>query len=291
MQAANTRRIYAGSWAAFVRWCKAARTRPVPAAPATIVRFLDSLEARGLKASTIELYAWAIANEHVKRGRISPTHHLIVKYALAGLRRRLGTAPKQKRALAKPDLLRMTRGSHGGARGRRDRAIVLLGWSGALRRSEIVALDVEDVEFSPRGMLVTLRRSKTDQEGKGLVKPIPFARERALCATRAVKAWLATTKASSGPLFRRLGRTGTVGGRLDGREVATAVKRLAARAGLPTRDLGGHSLRSGFVTEAARKGKSLEAIMRLTGHKSESVARGYIRRANVWDDPAGKGLL
>jgi integrase len=174
----------------------------------------------------------------------------------------------------------------------RDRALVTLGWLGAFRRSELVALDVGDVRFTDEGLIVRLATSKTDQEGQGVEKGIPYAGNPATCPVRSLRAWLEAARLESGPLFRPVTRHGQLGERrLSDRAVALVVKRLAARAGLEPAVFAGHSLRAGFATTAAQRGKSLDAIMRQTGHKSERVARGYIRHATLFTDNAATGLL
>jgi integrase len=177
--------------------------------------------------------------------------------------------------------------------GLRDRALLTLGWFSAGRRSEIVGLHVEDVAFVREGIRLTVRRSKTDQEARGVVKGVPYAGDPAVCPVRALRAWLEAARLEKGPIFRAIiGRRGEVADRgLHAQEVARIIKRGAARVGLTSECFGGHSLRAGFVTTAAKKGKSLDAIMRQSDHRSERIVRGYIRHATIFDDNAATGLL
>ena len=201
---------------------------------------------------------------------------------MQGVRRTLGVAPKKKDALVRDQLLEVVAAIPNDLRGLRDRAMLLIGWAGALRRSEIGALDVNDVTFAPESSIVNLRRSKTDQIGSGARIPIPRASTPEVCPVRALTAWLAAAQFADGPLFRAIDRHGHVGGRLSGRAIASIVQ---ARA--PGTNVSGHSLRSGFATSAARGGHTEAAIMRHGRWKSVVVARGYIREGALWDESVG----
>jgi integrase len=212
---------------------------------------------------------------------------------MAGIRRRLAGAPVAKKAPAKDDELAALVGTlSADLAGLRDRALLTLGWFTACRRSELVALKHEDLEFAPEGLRVFVRRSKSDQEGHGLEKGVVYAGNHALCPVRALKAWLDASGITTGAVFRAIDRHGKMSEkRLSDRSVARIVQRAAERAGLDPKRYGGHSLRAGFVTTAAKKGKSLDAIMRQTGHRSVAVVRGYIRHATVFDDNPSSGLV
>ena len=176
-------------------------------------------------------------------------------------------------------------------KGLRDRALLLFGFASAMRRSELVALDLDDVEQTERGLLVTLRRSKTDQEGQGHTRAIPFGRNPKLCPVQALAEWLETAGITDGKLFRSVDRHSNVNGSMSTKAVGNVVKDYAERAGLDPADFGGHSLRAGFVTSAAESGKSTERIMDHTGHQSAAMVRVYTRRADAFTDHAGEGLL
>jgi integrase len=211
---------------------------------------------------------------------------------MRGIRRRLGTAPTKKAPVLGSDLVRLLEALDPDLRGVRDRALLTLGWFTAGRRSETVALCVEDVEFVHEGMVIHLTRSKTDQEGRGRFKGVPFAGDPTACPVRALRAWLDAAKIETGPIFRAVTRAGAISERaLDSRAVARLVKRAAARAGFDATVRAGHSLRSGFITTAAKRGKSTRAIMDQSGHRSERVLHGYIQHATVFDDNAATGLL
>jgi integrase len=175
-------------------------------------------------------------------------------------------------------------------KGLRDRALLLLGFAGAFRRSELVALNVADLQFCDDGLRVTIRRSKTDQEGLGAT--IAIVRGSTACPVRAVRTWIEMAGILDGPLFRPVTRTGRVSSRrLSGRAVADLVKRYARRAGLNAADFSGHSLRSGFLTSAAARGASIFKMMDVSRHKSIDTLRGYVRDAEIFRDHAGNGLL
>jgi site-specific recombinase XerD len=174
--------------------------------------------------------------------------------------------------------------------GLRDRALLLTGFAGAFRRSELVALDVADILETEAGLLVAVRRSKTDQEGRGAT--VALARGHAACPVKALRAWLDAAGIQSGPIFRPINRHGTVlPNRLTGRSVANIVKDYAARAGLDMAAFSGHSLRSGFLTSAAAAGASIFKMMDVSRHQSVETLRGYVRDAELFKDHAGAGLL
>jgi site-specific recombinase XerD len=175
-------------------------------------------------------------------------------------------------------------------KGLRDRALLLLGFAGAFRRSELVALDVADLQFCDGGLRVTIRKSKTDQEGQGAT--IAIARGSTACPVDAARAWIMATGITEGPLFRPVTRTGKISGRrLSARAVAELVKVYARRVGLKAADYSGHSLRSGFLTSAAARGASIFKMMDVSRHKSIETLRGYVRDAEMFRNHAGSGLL
>jgi integrase len=193
--------------------------------------------------------------------------------------------PAQKEALTLGNLRRMLDALPADLRGVRNRAILLLGFAGAFRRSELASLDVRDLTFSAEGLRVLLRRSKTDQEGAGRGIGIPFSADPAMCPVRAVRAWLDGTGLTHGPVLRAVDGRGRVGGaRLGDRVVATVVKRTATAVGLDAGNLAGHSLRAGYATAAAQAGKPVFVIQQQTGHKSVAMVSRYVRGAELFKD-------
>ena len=197
---------------------------------------------------------------------------------MAGIRRDLGTAPTKKAALTLDDLRRLVAALPDTLAGHRDRAMLLIGWAGAFRRSELVSLDVADLHING-AIKITLRKSKTDQEGRGMVKTIPPIDDDLIDPVRALKAWLADSGIKSGPLFRRIDRHGVLHGRLSDKAVALIVKDAAQRAGLEPVQFAGHSLRSGFITAAALAGVEDRDIAAQTGHKSMAVLHDYMQQS------------
>jgi integrase len=223
-------------------------------------------------------------------GMESPSHTAIVRNTMKGIRRTLGTAPLQKAAILTEDIRAMVEATDGGLIEARDRALLLLGFAGAFRRSELVELDLEDCEFGKDGLTITLRRSKTDQEGQGRRIGIPFGANPQTCPIRTLEGWLERAGITSGPLFRSINRHGRLQeGRLSGDDIARIVKKLAERVGLDPAKYAGHSLRAGHATSAAIAGASERSIMNQTGHRSVQMVRRYIREGNLWrENSAGK---
>jgi integrase len=243
-----------------------------------------------LKPGSIQRRSNAIAEAHKAAGVESPTHAAIVRNTLKGIRRTLGTAPAQKAAALTNDIRAMVDAADDGLIGARDRALILLGFAGAFRRSELVGLEVEDCAFGKDGLTVTLRRSKTDQTGEGRKIGIPYGANPDTCPVRNLQEWISQAGISTGPLFRSINRHGQVqAGRLSGIDVARVVKKLAERAGLDASKYAGHSLRAGHATSAAIAGASERSIMRQTGHRSVQMVRRYIRGGSLFrENSAGK---
>jgi site-specific recombinase XerD len=291
-RAGSTQRAYANDFKAFEAWCAGHGLPSSPATPATVAVYLSALADKGRKASSIERALAGIAWAHRSRGYEWPKGHPAITQVMTGIRRKLGTTPAQKLAVVDEVLAAMVATLDDSLVGKRDRALLTMGWFGAFRRSELVALTVGDVMREREGLVVTVRRSKGDQEGRGAEKGIPYASRSTLCPVRALDEWLEAAGITEGPIFRRISAKGKLGAEaLSDRSVALVVQKTAERAGLDPKSVGGHSLRAGFATTAAKRGKSLDAIMRQTLHKSVEVARGYIRHAKLFDDNAATGLL
>jgi site-specific recombinase XerD len=286
-RSANTLRAYESDLRAFCAWCQARGLKCLPATAETVSLYIADV-AETVKPSTLQRRLAAIAVAHKAAGHESPTSHEVVRSVLAGTRRRLGVAQAQKAALGVDDVRSMVAELGDSAIDVRDRALLLVGFAGALRRSELVALDVADVAFEKQGVVLALRRSKTNQEGNDERIAIVFGSDYSTCPVRALQAWLELV--DDGALFRSIDRHSHIGSRLSDHSVALVVKKLANATGLDAAKVAGHSLRSGFATSAARAGKSEAAIMRQTRHRSVVVARRYIRQGTKWDDHAGHGI-
>ena len=293
--AAGSLRAYNCQWRSFCAWADRAGRASFPASPSTVAAYLEQLEKDGKTAATIAQTVAAISKAHKVRGVPSPCSSDEVKTARKAAARRLGTAPHQK-AAATSEVVRAIVSSFYDARliDIRDRALILVGFAGAFRRSELAALRLDDLreekDASGRPVIViTVRRSKTDQTGEGMEKAIFAAsgRSKKNCPVAALRAWIAAAKLEgNAPLFPRIMKGGHIGADcMTGEAVALVIKKRAADAGIEL-DLSGHSLRRGFVTSAVNAGASERSIMNQTGHKSVTTVRRYIERHNVLTDNA-----
>jgi integrase len=288
-KAENTLRGYQSDWREFCGWCEGRGIAPLPASPETVAAYIAECAAR-LKVGSIQRRLNAIAEAHKAMGLESPTHSPIVANTMKGIRRTKGTAPDQKAAALTDDIRAMVDATSPGIIGVSDRALILLGFAGAFRRSELVALDLADCAFTKDGLTLTLRRSKTDQEGNGRKVGIPYGSNPDTCPVRNLQTWIETAGISSGPVFQSINRHGKIqAARLAGVDVARIVKKLAKKAGLDPAKYAGHSLRAGHATSAAIAGASERSIMNQTGHRSVQMVRRYIREGNLFrENSAGK---
>lgn len=277
--AESTRRAYRVDCRHFREWCCA---HGVSALSATVALYLAEL-ARTYKVATIARRIAAIGGEHRKAGLPSPFTHPRVVEVWEGIRRRLGIAQDRKDAILTADLRRMLEVLTDTTIDVRDRALLLLGFAGAFRRSEMVGLDVANVRIVANCLEVMLRRSKTDQEGEGRLIGIPYGSNPVTCPVRSLQAWLDRSAIVDGPLFRAVDRGGNVSSTaLSEQAAALIIKRRAQRAGFDPTRFGGHSLRAGFATSAALAGADALEISRQTGHRSLSMVQLYMRPATIW---------
>jgi len=287
----RTRHLYRCEWEAFTTWCARHGLTPLPAKPESVAVYIASRAQAGRKVSTIALALAAISQAHQMAGHESPRSSSAVREAFKGIRRTHGSAPTQKAPVLASQLARIVSCLPATAIGTRDRALLLVGFAGAFRRSELVALQLSDLAFDEDGVTVTLRRSKTDQEGQGRKVGIPHGSAPGVCPVRALRKWIECGGIASGAVFRSVDRHGRVGSPLAGRDVARIVKRRAEAAGLDPCTVSGHSLRAGLVTSAAKAGKAAHVIMKQTGHKSVAMVQRYVRDAELFTDNAASGLL
>ena len=289
-KAPATRRAYRSDFGVFGSWCENGRLSPLPALPETIAAFLAFEAKRNIKPSTISRRVAAIRYAHEIAGLSSPTTSAAVKATLRGIKRTVQNVSCRKTPATSNKIAAMASATEKNTRGLRDQAILLLGFSGAFRRSELVALDINDLEFCKGGLRITIRRSKTDQERGGATIAVPagtFA-----CPVRAIRAWLKTAHIKRGAIFRPVSKSGRVlSRRLSDRAVAEIVKKYARQIGLKAAEFSGHSLRSGFLTSAAQRGASIFKMMDVSRHRSLDTLRGYVRDAELFRNHAGSGLL
>jgi integrase len=285
-----TLRAYRSSWADFATWCIAHELPALPAAPETVALYVSDLASRA-KYATIQRRISAISQAHQAQQLETPTRSLIVRKTLAGIRRTHGTAQTGKAAAVTETIRQLVATLGDDLPGLRDRALILVGFAGAFRRSELASLDTADVTFDRAGLIVHLRRSKTDQGGQGTKKGLPYGSNPNTCPVRSLRDWLDAAGIGEGPIFRPIDRHGNVQPRrLSDRAVAEIVKKCAAAAGLDPADYAGHSLRAGLATAAAQAGVSERAIMQQTGHTSVTMVRRYIRDGTLFRENAAAGV-
>lgn len=282
-KAPETQVAYARDFCAFSDWCAANNLVSMPANPSTVCLFLAYEASSGRAWSTITRRVVAINQAHKSAGYPdSPAsrRNPLVSATLKGICRTLGGAPiKTKEPLLAESMRRLVAACPENLLGLRDRALLLLGWSGGLRCDSLSQANAEDVLERPGGIGLLLRRSKTDQEGVGRVIPIECADNEATCPVKALRAWREASGIQRGFLFRAVNRWGRLSsGPLAPDSITRIIRRAAARAGLPDpSDFGGRSLRSGLVTQGAISRISPFEVMEITGHKSLAVLRLYAR--------------
>lgn len=311
---ANTRRAYRNGWRKFAAYCEEAGRKPMAATPADVADFIVRLASQPrspgattrsrepLSTATIRVYIAAIRRKYREKNRPSPVDDLRVAAVLRGLGRQWNRRERQVKALREDDvgsiLACCDEEAASGGRGLiavRDAALVAVGFAAALRRSEICALQFEDIELlgGPRkaeGMFVHIRRSKTDQYGRGQRVAVPEG--RLLRPVSRLRRWLALSGIERGPLFQTMRRGGHVQGRpLHPTDIARLVKRYVAAIGQDPAHYSGHSLRAGFATSAAAHGARLDKIMEVTRHTSPGMVMRYIRHADAFEDHAGAAFL
>jgi site-specific recombinase XerD len=286
-KAANTVTAYRSDWRSFENFCRARDVSALPAAPATVAAYAADAASR-LKANTIERHLAAISQAHQLAGVPNPVEEKVVRTVMAGIRRAKGTAQKGKEPLSAELLRKMISRMPDDLRATRDRALLLVGFAGAFRRSELVALRYEDIRFADEGVVITIPRSKTDPEGEGHAIGVPYGSHPESCPVRALENWLERSNIICGYLFTRIGRWGgeVTGRGISDHQLAKIIKRLARSAGLDADAFSGHSLRSGLATAAAEGGATERSIMDQTRHRSLKQVRKYIRRGSLFRDNA-----
>jgi integrase len=283
--AESTRTTYASSWRSWETWCSRRGLVPLPADPEALAAYLTERAEAGLCSGTLDGDCAAIAHRHHQEGLVDPTAAAVVRQVRRGLRRILGTAPRrQAHPLTVAELAQIVASIDPVSRiGVRDRAVLLLGYAGALRPSEIAALHLADVSIASDGLLVTIRRSKTDQEAQGQSVGIAAGLHAATDPIRALRAWLDLRPAGAGPLFTRVPANRAIS--RDGigqRTVSDLVRNRATAAGLGDLGISGHSLRAGHATTAALNGAPIDRIATQTRHRDlGTLFNHYIRPADT----------
>lgn len=271
----NTLYVYAMAWKDFEEFCRTKlHESSLPASPEAVRLYITFLDQQSVR--TIDVKLAAIARKHRDTGYQDPTIDERVKSVMSGIRRRINASPVKKAPVLPEELSRMINALPDTVTGKRDKAILLVGFSGAFRRSELVGLILKDIHFGKDGMTIKLNRSKTDQEGtQDIEKSIPKLKSE-MCPVDALREWLKIANIKDGAVFRKVDKWGHIRKvALTPQSVALIVKRSAEAAGIDSENLAGHSLRSGFVTAAFRAKQPEWAIQKQTGHRSLITLRGY----------------
>ena len=300
----NTRTAYKKGWSKFVDYCATeCISNPLSASPDRVARFFVQVATcpspqSGMIPSmgTVMLYKSAVNKKFLEAGKPSPTSHPVVRSTLKGLARLRGCSSRKVEALREYHIEAMLQVAPNTLIGKRDAAMIAVGFSGALRRSELCNLNVEDVEFLDPSedcedrMILTIRHSKTDQQGKGQRVPIPDG--RVIRPIYRLQQWLASSGLVVGPLFQTMKRGGHLRGKpMHHSDIPRILKHYAYLIGLNPRDIAGHSLRAGFVTSAAVHHARLDKIMAVTRHTNPASVMGYIRDADAFTEHAGQHFL
>jgi integrase len=295
-----TERAYRADWGRFEAWCRDHGLTPLPAPELVIVQHLTWLAQEGYRYASIARAYASIRAEHMAAGCLLLTLPSVTN-TLGNIGRQLGVASRGKAALMNDRVREIARLLSDEAEDEtqpaavrllaaRDSALLTVGFSSASRRSELARLDVQDLTYEDDGLVITIRRSKTDQRGESREVGVPFG-SKGSCPVRALRRWLDLARIVDGAVFRGVDRSGRVLARLAGQGVARAVKRAVGRLGEDPSEYGAHSLRAGLLTSAERAGKSLAAGMRQTGHRDNRQAMKYVRHGSLFTANAAEGLL
>ncbi len=288
----NTQRAYLADWKHFLSWSKKRNKSPLPADPDDIAMYLRyCAEKLKLNVSTVRRRVASIAEAHKRNGHASPCAEWVVRNTMRRLRRELGVPARGKSPILVSDLKAMIANCPPSLGGLRDKAVLLIGFAGAFRRSELVALNIDDLTISDEGLVILIREGKTDQKREGRKVAIPFGKSPLTCPVKALIDWLEAARITTGPVFRavtKFEKPRTT--RLSDRVVAEIVKKYCGLVGKRVARFSGHSLRAGLATSAAIAGASEASIQKQTGHKSLLVLRRYIRDASFFRENAASKL-
>ena len=277
-KAQNTLRAYASDFRHFRNFCIDNNVKYLPSDPRIISLYLTKL-AKTSKFSTLKRRIASISVIHKMKGHYLDTKHPIIIENLLGIKRVNGSNQKAKKPILINDLKLIINvideTKQVNKRKIRDKAIILVGFSGGFRRSELVNIEYEDIEFVNEGVKIVIKRSKTDQSGEGMTKAIPYFDNKSFCPVISLKNWIDNSEAKSGKIFD-----------ISDKSVALIIKKYASLSGLDPNKYGGHSLRSGFATSTAESGAEERNIMAMTGHKTTQMVRRYIQEANLFKNNA-----
>ena len=273
-KANNTLRAYQSDFKDFSAFCAKNGLSSIPTQPKIISIYITHL-SKSSKFSTLKRRIASISVIHKLKGHYLDTKHPIIMENLHGIKRTLGSRQKAKKPILINDLKLIIKAID--EEKIRDKALILIGFAGGFRRSELVNIDYEDIEFVTEGVKILVKRSKTDQSGEGTVKAIPYFDNKEFCPVLTLKNYIdqKISIKSEGKVFE-----------ISDKSVALIIKKYAKKAGLDSSKYAGHSLRSGFATTAAEFGAEERNIMAMTGHKTTQMVRRYIHEANLFKNNA-----
>ncbi len=289
-KASNTLRAYKSDFKDFGSFCAKHGFDSLPTEPKIVALYLTNL-SKTSKISTLKRRLVSISMVHKLKGLYLDTKNPIITENLMGIKRTIGISQKGKKPLLIKhlkliiDVINQQKFEE--IKKARDKSIILIGFGGGFRRAELISINHDELEFVPEGLKITLRRSKTDQYGEGLLKGLPYFTNENYCPVMNLKKWLELSKITSGPVFRRFNKGSTLtSNRLTDQTVVLLIKNYLKLAGIENSDFSGHSLRAGFATVAAESGADERSIMTMTGHKTTQMVRRYIREANIFKNNA-----
>ena len=290
-KAINTVRAYKSDFNHFGLFCTQNGFKSLPSEPKIVSLYLTHLSTKDVKMSTLKRRLVSIGVIHKLKGHYLDTKHPSIIENIMGIKRRKGSVQRAKKPILISNLKQIInvidKENNDEIKKLRDRSIILIGFSGGFRRNEIVALDYDDLDFVTEGLKITLRKSKTDQFGEGMLKAIPYFENSQYCPVVSLQNWIKISKISSGPIFRRFVKGSKLSDyRLTDQTVALLIKKYLKLTGIDNKNYSGHSLRSGFATSAAESGAEERSIMAMTGHKSTEMVRRYIKEANLFKNNA-----
>ncbi len=280
-KSANTIKAYKSDFNHFADFCKKNNLKPLPADPKIVSFYITHLSLNS-KVSTLKRRLASISVIHKLKGHYIDIKHPLIIENLMGIQRKKGVFQKSKNPILVNELREIIniieKNNTNELKKNRDKALILIGFSGGFRRSELVNIDLDDIEFTKEGVKIFIKRSKTDQSGEGMTKAIPYFKEKSFCPVIFLKQWIEISKIQKGLIFN-----------IPDKMVALLIKRYISKAGFDSKKYSGHSLRSGFATVAADSGADEKSIMNMTGHKTTQMVRRYIKESNLFkNNPLNK---
>ena len=281
-KSANTIRAYKSDFNHFIDFCKKNNFKPLPADPKIVSFYITHLSSNS-KVSTLKRRLASISVIHKIKGHYIDIKHPLIMENLMGIQRKKGVFQKSKNPILVNELKEIInvieKLEKNENRIARDKALILIGFSGGFRRSELVSIEIEDLEFTKDGIKIFIKRSKTDQSGEGMIKAIPYFKDKNFCPVYFLKKWIEISKINKGLIFD-----------ISDKMVAILIKKYLSTAGFDPKKYSGHSLRSGFATVAADSGADEKSIMTMTGHKTTQMVRRYIKESNLFKNNALKKI-